>query len=190
MRQVLHRLFALVDKGRRHFAAHRALHRVGHRDAAGLGQRLQPGGDVHPVAIDRAVGFLDHVAQVHTDAKAQLPLVGQRAMRGLQLVLHGQSRRHRAGGGFEHGEHRVARHVDHAAVVGFDLLAKHPSRVIERGHRCPFVDGHQTRVARRIGGEDRLQALPVFAVDHRRCPFMSWAEAQSKVCASEAEPGR
>ena len=42
----------------------------------GSAKRLQPGGDVHAVAIDRAVGLLDHVAQVHADAKAHAAVFG------------------------------------------------------------------------------------------------------------------
>ena len=72
---VLHLLLALVVEARADLAPHRAVHRVGHGDAARFGQPLQPRGDVHAVAVHRAVRLLDHVAQVNADAKAHLAIL-------------------------------------------------------------------------------------------------------------------
>ena len=41
-----------------------------------------------------------------------------------ELLLHRQRRRDRAGRGLEHRQHRVARHVDDAALVRVDLRAE------------------------------------------------------------------
>ena len=73
---VLYRPLALVLEARRHLAANGRPHRVGNRDAARLGQPLQPRGDIHPVAIDRAVGLLDDIAEMNADAEAHPPVVG------------------------------------------------------------------------------------------------------------------
>ena len=46
---------------------------LGDADAAGIGERLQPRGDVDAVAVDVPSASLDHVAQVDADAKAHAP---------------------------------------------------------------------------------------------------------------------
>ena len=73
---VLHGLRAEIVESRRDAGLDRAANRLGHDDAAGRRNRLQPRGDVHAVAVRIAVGRLDHVAQVHADAKAQAPVLG------------------------------------------------------------------------------------------------------------------
>src|SRR6516165_6531963 len=74
-------------------------------------------------------------------------------------MLNSNGRGDCSGRGLEHGEHRVARHVDYAAMVRLDLGTKYRARRIERGHGRAVVDRHQARIARRIRGEDRCQAL-------------------------------
>ncbi len=51
-----------------------ALDGVRHRDATRIGESLQSRGDVYPVAVDRAVGLLDHVTDVNAKAEAHAPV--------------------------------------------------------------------------------------------------------------------
>ena len=76
---VLQLLLALVGEGGDHAAADHAAHGVRHRDAARRGQAFQPRGDVHAIAVDRAVGLLDDVAQMHADAKVHAPCLRRRS---------------------------------------------------------------------------------------------------------------
>ena len=139
---------------------HRALHRVRHGDSAGRGESLQAGRDVHAVAVDAAVGLLDHVAEMHPDAKAHAPIFGHRARGGLEGLLNRQCRRHCPRGRVEHREHRIARHVDDPTLAGFDLSAEDQSRGVQRGDGRALVRGHQPRVAHDVSGEDRREPLP------------------------------
>ena len=47
---------------------------------ARLGELLQPGGDVHPVAVEVAVGLADHVAEVDADPEADALGLGHRRL--------------------------------------------------------------------------------------------------------------
>jgi hypothetical protein len=169
---VLHLLLALVEEIGDHAAAHRAAHRVRHGHAARLGERLQPRGDVHAVAVDAAVGLLDHVAEMHADPKAHLP-PGRRGVGGeFELLLRLDRGGHRAGGGLEHGKHGVARHVDHLPLIRLDPGAEHPARRVERSDGGMVVARHQAREPHRVRGEDGRQSLLVTRLVHalRQCP--------------------
>ncbi len=122
-------------------------HRARDRDTAGIGQALQPRRDIDAVAIHRAVGLLDDVAQVNTDAKTHLALCWQLIGHRIDGGLDGQRGSHRTGGHFENGQHRVAGHVDDAALAGLHLGPQHRARRVERLHRGAFVDRHQARVS-------------------------------------------
>ena len=117
-------------------------------------------GDVHPVAVDAAVRFLDHVAEVHADAHAQSALCRGCPRGGLERLLHGERRVHRAGGALEEREHRVARHVHHAPALRRDLLVEERARFFERGDGATGVRRHQARVSGDVGGENRREPLP------------------------------
>ena len=49
---------------------------LGNHDAARCGDRLQARGDVDAIAVDVAVRLLDHVAEVHADAKSHPAILG------------------------------------------------------------------------------------------------------------------
>ena len=140
---VLDLLFALVGETGTDLAAHRAVNGVGNRDAARLGQALQPRCDVDTVAIHRAVGLLDHIPQVDADAKAHAAVLGHRLGQGVDLLLDRQCSGDRAGGGLEHRQHRVARHVDHAALIALYLREKQRACRVQCRHRGAIVARHQ-----------------------------------------------
>ncbi len=78
---VFHPLLAHEVLVERQPATHRVVHGTRDTDAARLGQALQPGGHVHPLAVD-VIPVLDHVAEIDADAKPDLALVGERLVAG------------------------------------------------------------------------------------------------------------
>jgi hypothetical protein len=62
-------------------------HASGNADAASLGQRLQPGSDVHAIAKDVAILHHD-IADVDSDAKLQPVLLRERLVGGGKRVLN------------------------------------------------------------------------------------------------------
>ncbi|MEJ2174373.1 MAG: hypothetical protein P8Y76_05570 [bacterium] len=149
-RQVFDRLLALVVERRRNAATDRALDRIGDRDTARLGQRLQARRNVYTIAIDRMVGLLDDVAEMNTDAKLQAMFLRRFASERGERILDRKRCTNRADDRFENREHRVARGVDDAPARGFDLFAELRARRIERGHSGMLVRRHEARIAGRI----------------------------------------
>src|SRR4029079_5464838 len=82
-------------------------------DAAGLGDALEPRGDVDSVA-EQVIAFHHHVAEVHSDAELHPLVLGQRIVARLQRVLDLYGAAHRLRRARELGEHAVARGVDDA----------------------------------------------------------------------------
>ena len=160
LRQVLQRLLAEVFEPRLHAMAQRALDGFRDADAAGLGERLQPRGGVDAVAVHRAVGLLDDVAEVHADAKAHLAALLLRRGTRCQFVLHRECREDGAGGRLEHGQDGVPGHVDDPALACRDVLVEHSARAIQRLDRAGLVGRHQARIARGVGSEDRCEPSP------------------------------
>ena len=164
---VLDRPLAPVLEHRGHLAAHRGPERVGHHDPTRLGQLLEPRRDVHTVAVHGAVGLLDHVAQVHADPEPHPPIGGHGGRGAFERVLDRERGRDRAGRGIEDGQHRVAGHVDDAALVGLDLRAELVPRRVEGGDRRPLVRGHEARVPGDIRHQDGREPLPGSGVAQR-----------------------
>ena len=68
---VLEWVLPQVFETRCHFALDGKPDGLGGDDAAGSGHGLEPSGHVDAIAVDGAVGLLDHVAQVEPNAKEQ-----------------------------------------------------------------------------------------------------------------------
>src|SRR5690606_41844954 len=51
--------------------------RPGQRDAAGLSERFESGGDVYAVPVDAAVSLLQHVAEIDADAEQHATVGGR-----------------------------------------------------------------------------------------------------------------
>ena len=164
-RDVLDFMFAQIVEGGRQVIAHRLLHDRRNRDTSGLCEPLQPRGNVDPIAIDRAIGLLDDVAEVHADAKSHAPIVRYPVRRRFDTLLDRQCGAHRASGGLEHRKHRITRHVDDAPLMRFDVDPEDAARSVERRDGRALVRGHQARELGRVRSQDRRQPLsyPRFA---------------------------
>src|SRR3982751_245077 len=75
-RNVLHPLCTEVLEAQAEFVENLVAHRLADTDAARIGERLQPRGDVDTVAEDVSA-VDDDVADVDTDAKVDAPVVGR-----------------------------------------------------------------------------------------------------------------
>ena len=142
-RDVLHLRRAAIDELGRDLAADGASNGLRHQDAAGLGEGLQTRRDVDAIAVDRSVGPLGHVAEMHPDAKAHPPVFGNRRSQGEQRVLDPQRSVDGARCSLEQGKHRVARHVDYPPNVLRDLGAEHGAGGMECGLGLALVEGHE-----------------------------------------------
>ena len=82
---------------------------LGETDRAGLGDALEPRGDIDAVAHQVAVALLDHVAKMNADAEFDAPLGRHAGVALDHAVLH-----------FDRAAHRVddAAELDDAAVAG------------------------------------------------------------------------
>ncbi len=96
---------------------------LGDADAAGVGQGLQPGGDVHPVAV-YPVALLDHVPEVDPDAEPHAAVLGKLGVAGLKLLLHRHGALHGVHHAGELGQQVVPGRVHHPAAVLFDEVGE------------------------------------------------------------------
>jgi hypothetical protein len=143
----------LEDKGQP--IAHVVMNRVGDEHPAGIGQRLDPGGDVDAVAVE-VVALDDHVAEI--DADAQFDAVGRRdaAVALGHRLLHRDRAAHRIDDAGELDQQAVAGGLDDAALVLGDLrIEELAAQRLEAFKRAFLVQPHQPRIARDISGEDR-----------------------------------
>ena len=96
-------------------------------DPAGLGELLEPGGDVHPVAVEVAVGLVDHVAEVDADAEADALRLGHLRLALGHALLDQHRAAHRVDDARELDQRAVAHELDDAALVlGDERLDRTP----------------------------------------------------------------
>ena len=152
---VLHVLFAaILEPHGRELVLHLLVHRGRHADSARLRQRLQAGGDVHPVTVDVS-GLHDHVAEVEADPEGQ-PQVGRHgAIARSHATLDMNRARDRIDRTGELDEDAVSGRLDDPAGVlghrGIDQLA--PMRR-QRRQRAVFVRAHEPAEARDVSHQD------------------------------------
>src|SRR6202022_2455790 len=117
---VLDLLFAqiLEDKGQP--VAHLVMDRVGDEDAAGIGERFDPGGDVDAVAI-KIVALDDHVAEIDADAQLDAAVRRDVAVALAYRLLHRDCAAHRVDDARKLHQQAVAGGLDEAAVMLGDL---------------------------------------------------------------------
>jgi len=109
-------LFAEIDEPDRQFASDLVAHRGRDANPAGLGNRLQPGGDVDRVA-EQVCSLDDHVADMDADAEPHGFALGHaRIFRG-QSLLHRDGALHGIDGTGEIGDDAVAGGVEDPPAI-------------------------------------------------------------------------
>jgi hypothetical protein len=138
-----------------------------HADAAWLRDRLEPCGDVDPVA--EQVLAVDHdIADMHANAELHLlifntaDIIGRDRRLNRDRTLHGIDR---AG---EVGDDAVACSVEDAPAVRRDQSIDDRAARLQPGERANFVARHQTAVAGNVGGEDCGQFALYWVGGHAR----------------------
>jgi hypothetical protein len=154
---VLERLLAHVLEAEVELAGDLVVDRRRDEDAAGLGDALQPRGDVDAVA-QQVVALDDDFAQVDADAEVHPLRLGQRFVARLQRVLDLDRAAYALDHAAEFGEHRVARCVGDASVVVRDDAVDDRAMRGEDAQRAGLVLVDEAAVADRVGGEDAGQA--------------------------------
>jgi hypothetical protein len=124
-------------------------------DSTRRGLGLEPGGNVHAVAVD-IPALDDHVAQVDADAKAQGFALGRR----LGVLLHAGLPRERAGDRVDHArelqQQAVAHQLDHAPAVLRDQgLEEIAAQAREARERACLVPAHEAGIADHVGDQYR-----------------------------------
>ena len=152
---ILHLVGAGVAERHVGLAAHLHMRRFGNHHPAGIGQRFEPRRDIHPIAIDRAVGLLDDIAKIDADAKPHAPVLGHIFVGLRQPLLDRDRALYRLDDAGKDRQYTVAGGIDNAPAARLDALAKHRARGIERRHRGAIVIRHQPRITRHVGGHYR-----------------------------------
>ena len=134
-------------------------HDAADADAAWVRESLQSRGDVDAVAVDGAVGLLDDLAEIHSDAVAHATVVGDAGAALLHGRLDRNRRANRAGRGLENRQHRIPGHVDDPSVMLFAMAAEERAVRVELDDRRPLVRAHEARKADRVGRENCREPL-------------------------------
>ena len=177
LRDVLHLLLAEKIEAERKLALDRVVDRRGDADPAALGERLHARGDVDAVAIDRAVGFLDHVAEVDPYAELHAPFRRELDVVAFEHFLDLDRGLDRLDRTRELGQQRIARRVDHAAAAAHHQAGDDVAIGLEGLDGGGLVGRHQTRIADHVCAQDRGQLASAAWVGHR--PPLTREQAES-----------
>ena len=134
---------------------------------AALGERLHARGDVDAVAIDRAVGLFDHIAQIDPDAELHAPVRFEFDVvpfHGLLDLDRGLDRLDRTR---ELGQQRIAGCVDHAAAVAHHQAGDDVAIGLEGLDGGSLVGRHETGIADHVRAQDRGELASAAWVGHR-----------------------
>ena len=125
-------------------AAH---HSVADKDAAGIGHRLQPRGDVHAIAEHVAIVF-DDIAEIDADAQTERAVreAGLNLYCRVQRLVDARKRRQEPVAGALVGASSMALQHGHDEIVE-SRAQRHIGR--------RFILGHQSAVADDVAGNDR-----------------------------------
>ena len=122
-------------------------------NAAGIGKRFEPGGDVDAVAED--VAILDHdVADIDADAEEQAVLGRQAFVRDADLLLHLHGAIERIDHALEFGQDAVAGGAGDAAAMGGDQIVDDQAVAGQGRKGRGLVLLHMPTITLDIGGED------------------------------------
>ena len=136
---------------------------LGQADRAGLGDALEPRGDIDAVAHQVAVGLLDDVAEMNADAELDAAFGRHAGVALDQAVLHFDRAAHGVDHAAELDEAAVAGALDDAPVMrgdgGIDQIAAQPPQPRQR---AILVRAGEPAVADDVRDQDRRD-LPGFA---------------------------
>ena len=93
---------------------------LGKTDRAGLGDSLQPRGDIDAVAHQVAVGFFDDVAEMNADAEIDAAVVRHANIALDDAVLHRDGAAHGLDHAAKLGDEPIASALDDPPVMGGD----------------------------------------------------------------------
>ncbi len=158
---ILHLLFSKILEPEFEAIAHLVMNGPGNVDAARIGHCLQPGRDIHPVAID-VVAVDRHIAKIDADAELD-PLPFRHA--GIAIgdcLLNLAGGPHRLHDARKFREQAIAHELDDAPMMLCDLRTDQlGAERLQRRQRAILVGPDQTRVANDIrshnGGEAAFQ---------------------------------
>ncbi len=151
---VLDAHLATVGEGDRDPVAEALIDDRGDADAARLGQRLQPRGDVDAVAIN-VVAVDDDVAEIDADPEGDARPGGRQVVHG---ALDGHGALDRIDDRGELDQRAVADQLDDASAMGGHRRIEDGLAVaLERIERAGFVGAHHPRIADDIRRKDRGQ---------------------------------
>jgi len=143
-----------ILKNKRQAVTNVIMNRIGDEHSAGIGQGLDPRGDVDAVAIE-VIALDDYVAEVDADAQLDAVVRREPLIPLGHRLLHLDRAAHRIDDAGKFHQQAVAGGLDDAAVVLGDLRIEEllPQR-FEALVRALLVGAHQPRIAGHIGGEN------------------------------------
>ena len=145
--------------------------------AAALGERLHARRDVNTVAVNRAVGLLDYVAEVDADAELHAPVWRELNVVTFEHLLHLDRGLDRLDRTRELRQQRIARRVDHAAAAARHQAGDDFAIGLEGLDGGGLVGRHQTGIADHVCAQDRGQLASAAWVGHR--PPLTREQAES-----------
>ena len=120
-------------------------------DAAGVRQRLDPGGDIHPVTID-VVALDDDVTDIDADPELYPTVFGAARIVFLDLLLDLDRAGDGVHGARELHQRAVAHEFERPARMGRDQgIEEVAPHGLQTGERPGLVDTHEARVSYHIG---------------------------------------
>jgi hypothetical protein len=155
---VLYLLLPHVLEGIIKPVAHLVAHEPADADPASLGECLQMGRDIHPIAKD-VVLLSDHVTEVDPDAEPYPPLLGNLRLAVGHSPLYLGGTANCVDHAREFGQQPVAGVLYDTAAVFVDLrIDQFPEVRLEPFVRPLLIRAHQARIPRHVGSEDRGEA--------------------------------
>ena len=134
---------------------------LGKADRAGLGDTLEPRGDIHAVAHEIAVALFDNVAQVDADAELDAPLGRQARVALDHAGLHFDSAAHGVHNTPELDDRAIAGALHNASVMNRDdgidqIAAKRPqprkNAILVRSREPAIADNVRNQNRRNLPG--------------------------------------
>ena len=150
--EILDGFFAQVAVAEPQLRGDLMMGRFGKTDAAGLGQALQPGGQIDAIAVEIAALHHD-IAQIDADPQQELLARRQRCIRRRHPLLDIHGALHGIDHAGEFHQHAIAHQLEDPAAMLADQWLEHlatPELEGRQGSR--LVRAHETAVAHQIGG--------------------------------------